>query len=49
MDNLVSTVKELISYDYESDWFEFKENWYEPNQIGDYLELVAVFVSNISQ
>lgn len=45
MDNLVSTVKELISYDYESDWFEFKENWYEPNQIGEYISSISNVVA----
>lgn len=30
MDNLKALVKQLIEYPTEEEWFEFKENWYEP-------------------
>ena len=28
--NLNVMIEELISHDSEEEWFEFKENWYEP-------------------
>jgi predicted transcriptional regulator containing an HTH domain and an uncharacterized domain shared with the mammalian protein schlafen len=28
--NLKVIIEELISHDSEEEWFEFKENWYEP-------------------
>lgn len=28
--NLNVIIEELISHDSEEEWFEFKENWYEP-------------------
>lgn len=30
-------LENLISRDYEEDWFEFKENWFEPHQLGEYI------------
>ena len=30
-------LEDLISHDYEEDWFEFKENWFEPHQLGEYI------------
>lgn len=30
-------VEELMDYDAEREWFEFKENWYEADQIGEYI------------
>lgn len=32
MDNLVKIVQELCRYKDEQEWFEFKENWFEPNE-----------------
>lgn len=29
--------KELISYTYEKEWLEFKENWYDRKGIGEYI------------
>lgn len=37
MNNLEKIVKELIEYPREEEWFEFKENWYEPIGIGEYI------------
>ena len=30
-------LEKLIAQDYEEDWFEFKENWFEPHQLGEYI------------
>ena len=34
-------VKELIAYPTEANWFEFKENWYEPYGIGEYISSLS--------
>lgn len=31
--DLEKKVRELIAYPNERNWFEFKENWYEPNAL----------------
>ena len=33
MADLKETVKKLVKRKKEAEWFEFKENWYEPNGI----------------
>ena len=30
-------MEDLISRNYEEDWFEFKENWFEPHALGEYI------------
>ena len=30
-------LEKLISCEYEEDWFEFKENWFEPHALGEYI------------
>lgn len=39
--DLNKIVKELIAYPTETNWFEFKENWYEPNGIGEYISSLS--------
>ena len=34
-------VKSLIEYPTEANWFEFKENWYEPAGIGEYISSLS--------
>ena len=34
-------VKDLIAYPTEANWFEFKENWYEPVEIGEYISSLS--------
>ena len=34
-------VKDLIAYPTEANWFEFKENWYEPVAIGEYISSLS--------
>lgn len=33
--------KELISYTYEKEWLEFKENWYDRKGIGEYISALS--------
>lgn len=39
--DLNKIVKELIEYPTEANWFEFKEDWYEPNGIGEYISSLS--------
>lgn len=41
MNDLVQIIKELISYTSEEEWFEFKENWYDVNGIGEYISSLS--------
>ena len=38
---LVDIVTELTSYKNEEEWFEFKENWFEPAEIGQYISAMS--------
>ena len=35
--DIKSIVKELCAYDDEQEWFEFKENWFQPETLGKYV------------
>lgn len=39
--NLSNKIKELCSYNDEQEWFEFKENWFEPNELGEYISALS--------
>ena len=39
---LMEKVKELKSYKTEGEWLEFKENWYEPKELGEYISAMCV-------
>ena len=41
MNELRSIVKNLISHKHEEEWFEFKENWFEKDQIGEYISSLS--------
>lgn len=34
-------VNELRSYDKEKEWFEFKENWFSPDELGEYISALS--------
>lgn len=40
-EQLVHQVEKLILLPKERQWFEFKENWYEPVQLGEYISALA--------
>ena len=40
-EELIEKVEELIQLPKEWPWFEFKENWYEPVQLGEYISALA--------
>ena len=39
--DLMKIVKELIAYPTEVNWFELKENWYEPYGVGEYISSLS--------
>ena len=39
--NLINIVNDLRARQHEEEWFEFKENWYEPKQIGEYISALS--------
>lgn len=38
---IINKIKELLEFPEERMWFEFKENWYDPNQLGEYISALA--------
>ncbi len=41
MDKLEKMVRELVLSPKEEEWYEFKENWYEPAGIGEYISSLS--------
>lgn len=37
----IELFEELISYTYEKEWLEFKENWYDRKEIGNYISALS--------
>ncbi len=37
----INTLKNLLEYPREQEWFEFKANWFEPNPLGEYISALA--------
>ena len=35
--NIEKLVLDLGAYDDEQEWFEFKENWFQPEVLGEYV------------
>ena len=40
MGKLNDIVNRLRSYQTEKEWFEFKVNWHEPRELGEYISPV---------
>ncbi len=41
LENIISIIEELRTYDTEREWFEFKENWFSANELGEYISALA--------
>ena len=41
MKKIEKIVKSLCDKDNEQEWFEFKENWFEPVQLGEYISALS--------
>lgn len=40
-DFLEEILKDLCSYENEQEWFEFKENWFEADKLGEYISALS--------
>lgn len=40
-DDISEIIKELVTYPNEEEWFEFKENWYQADGIGEYISSLS--------
>lgn len=38
---LVEKILELCAYDDEQEWFEFKENWFQAEELGEYVSAIS--------
>ena len=41
MSNVMEDINELCQYESEYEWFEFKENWYKPDELGEYKSAIS--------
>ena len=41
MNNNVELIKNLINHKTEEEWFEFKGNWCEAHEIGEYISALS--------
>ena len=41
MGDISELIKELVAYESEREWLEFKENWFEPSQLGEYISAIS--------
>lgn len=41
MGDISEFIKKLFSYESEREWLEFKENWFEPSQLGEYISAIS--------
>ena len=41
MDDIEALIKDLRAYDTEREWFEFKENWFQPDVLGEYISAIS--------
>ncbi|MCB7334917.1 hypothetical protein LI010_12700 [Enterocloster aldenensis] len=41
MSNVMEDINELCQYDSAYEWFEFKENWYKPDELGEYKSAIS--------
>ena len=39
--NIESIIRDLCAYEDEQEWFEFKENWFQPETLGEYVSAMS--------
>ena len=42
-------IENLITRDYEEEWFEFKINWFEPHELGTYISGMSNVAAMVGQ
>ena len=45
---LKQVINKLLSYSEEQEWFEFKENWFQPDQLGEYISAISNVAAYLS-
>ena len=41
MNNYIKVINDLRNYEVETEWFEFKENFSDPDKIGEYISALS--------
>ena len=41
MSSVIEIINELRAYNSEREWFELKENWYKPDELGEYISALS--------
>ena len=41
MGNVIDIVKRCLSFEDEQEWFDFKDSWYELDEIGQYISVLS--------
>ena len=49
MTNIENIIKECLSYDGEREWFEFKKNWFEKDELGEYISALSNSAAMLSK
>ena len=39
--SLIEKINELRGYNEEQEWFEFKENWFQAEELGEYISAIS--------
>ena len=39
--NIKKLILDLCAYNNEQEWFEFKENWFQPEVLGEYISALS--------
>lgn len=41
MDRYIGVIQNILKYNKEEEWFEFKENWFDAQGIGEYISALS--------
>ena len=47
--NIKSKIEELRLFEYEREWFKFKENWFELDELGKYISALSNSAASYAQ
>lgn len=48
-EELIKLVDELCTMPRETEWVEFKENYYDPQEIGEYISALSNSIDNLAR
>ena len=49
MHDYTKIVEDLVAHPAEEDWFELKENWFEPKALGEYISSLSNAVAMLGR